>query len=109
MNYCTACNINLGTVEIENNKCPKCATTIRTITNTKLINILTELNETMYKVSKGITKNPKDIIELAKIIQKGEKKLANEYKKKMELMQDLDYELSVITKFAQQMNYNIEE
>jgi len=114
MNYCTVCEMNLGTIELlekEGKKfCPKCETTqVIEITNNRLIEVITEINTAFYNVKEvGVQNNVQELIKNAKKIEIGEKKLKKEMLKRQKQLSEIEYELEVIKQISQKLNYNLE-
>lgn len=109
MNYCINCIKKLKTAEIiKMNECPKCQHEIREIKNTKLSALLEELDHATQSLNSSATlkANPKKLIEISKIIEKGEKSLQKEYERRIEDLKVIAYENSVIETYNTRMGYN---
>lgn len=113
MNYCVNCNLNLGdNVELNEKEgksyCPNCDNEMMTITNNKLVTLLNDINQsfTNLKESKNLN-DAQELIKHAKVIQTSEKKIRKEYNKRIEMLDQINYELEVIQKIADGVNYNL--
>lgn len=74
----------------------------------KLIEIMQEIINAVEKMS-TIRTNPKDIIAVAKTIEKGEKNLIREYDKRIKAIKEANRELEQIAAFAAKMGYTLTE
>ena len=114
MNYCTVCEMNLGSIEMlekeGKNFCPKCETNqIVEITNKRLIEVIKEINTAFYNVKEvGVQNNVQELIRNVKKIEIGEKKLKKEMLKRNKQLTEIEYELEVIIQIATKLNYNLE-
>lgn len=110
MKYCVSCEWSLEGIELEDPcHCPKCTEEIRDIKSSRLVDLMKELNDIIISMDAGkMQANPKALIEVARTIEKGEKRLAREYARRLEDIKDVEYELMAILKFAERMNYKLE-
>lgn len=76
--------------------------------SSKLAEVFKEILDAVNKVSVPST-NPKEIIAIAEVIKKGEKKVAKEYTKRMNQLIEIKTELERIEEFAAKMGYILTE
>lgn len=106
MNYCVTCQKDYRNAKII--ECPHCKGEIREVKAARLVELMRELSETLTKMTPQFIKpNPKELVEIAGTIQKGEKRLLKEYKYRVAAFAELNYQLSVIVGFAEKMGYNL--
>lgn len=77
----------------------------------KLLETIKEINDAVNSltVAKGVRKNPRDIINVGKIIEKGEKKIQKEFAKRTEELENIQKEMELINEFATSMGYTLTE
>lgn len=80
---------------------------METVKSNKLQQILNDLNKAVASM-KTAQSNPMEMVEVAEIIKKGERKLIKEYYKRMDILGDVTHEIEVITTFADEMGYTLE-
>lgn len=109
MLYCVNCSLNLAGLEIDKEGiCPLCESPFREIKSIKLISILQNLNQAVQELnSDKLRNNPKNVIVISNIIEKGEGKLKRELHRRIMNLQDIEYEILVIKKFADFLGYSI--
>lgn len=109
MKYCTSCGFTAQPDSSVTN-CPKCKSDLHLIKSPKLSTLLTELLATVDTLhSKEVKTAPSKIIELAKVMEKGNKRLIKEFTSRTLELAEISAELSVINKFAEQMGYTLNE
>lgn len=109
MLYCVNCSLNLAGLEVETvGICPLCESPVREIKAQKLINVLQELNQAVQELnSDKLRNNPKNVIMISSVIEKGEGKLKRELHRRIMNLKDIEYEILVIKKFADFLGYSL--
>lgn len=82
-------------------------TTTYNIESPRLSEIITSLQNAV-KSLESVSSTPLEAVKLGKVIQKGERLLNKEFKKRQEQLESLSSEIDVITDFAQKMGYKLE-
>lgn len=113
MLYCAVCGVDLKGIELEDKtKCPFCENLLGEIKSGKLIDIMLEINaavKTINSQDQSQRINVKQVIDAAKIMERGEKKMQREFEKRMEELQSIQFEIEVIKHFSGFMNYVLTE
>lgn len=78
------------------------------IKNTRLLETTSEIESAVKKMKTDKTIKPKEYLDIAKIIEKGEKKIAKEYAKRLTQLEEIKIELVYLTQFADRMGYTLE-
>src|SRR5690625_1799786 len=101
MNYCISCNMNLKGIELidkeDKTYCPKCETQVIEINNKRLTDTIQDITNAFYQLNEtSVRNNAKSLIEHAKTIEQGERKLRTQLLRRQRNLQELQYELQVI-------------
>src|SRR5690625_1893872 len=112
MNYCISCNMNLKGIELteKDNKtfCPKCETQVIEINNKRLTDTIEEITNAFYQLNEtSVRNNANLLVQHAKTIEQGERKLRTQLNRRKRNLKELQYELKVIQKLAETLKYEL--
>lgn len=107
MLYCTKCVKFHGTQMEGEKACHKCKGEVIEITSAKLHETINNLTDAMKKLE-TTKENPRQLITIAKSIEKGEKVFRKEYEKRVTQLESIQQELSLIQNFSDKMGYKLE-